>query len=328
MTSALKLPFTFEAAALQSDLEKIGSDEWVPHFNQQYYEGLWSGVSLRSIGGTASQLYADPAKSNAYADTPVLERCAYFREVLSEFKCPLQTVRLLKLDPGSRIHEHRDFDLGFQYGIVRVHVPVRTDTDTHFFLDGQRVLMNEGESWYLDFSLPHSIDNNGRSARIHLVIDCVVSEWICSVIDGCESSQEWGAVENESEDGSPVITFLKEQTAIVRSGSYWNCMVAARKLASLLIDSGRSPWIARLRKTLKMGDEVFHAPLTPRVPGIYATWTSHYVCCCDGIAYDPIAGKAMRLEDYTLKMFGEQLPMEVFVSTDQLPNYLAGNRLL
>jgi hypothetical protein len=178
MVSALRLPFTFDTVALKSDLQKIGSDEWIPHFNPQYYEGLWSGVALRSVNGTASQLFADPSKSKSYADTPVLDRCRYFKEVLGAFKCPLETVRLLKLDSGSRIREHTDFDLGHRYGVVRVHLPVQTNPAIEFFLDGERVLMNEGESWYLDLSLPHRVENNGETDRIHLVIDCVVNEWV------------------------------------------------------------------------------------------------------------------------------------------------------
>jgi hypothetical protein len=182
MATAVKLPLTFDPAALISDLEAIRRDEWAPHFNQQYYEGMWSGVALRSVTGTVSQLYPDPTKSNAYADTCILERCRYFKEVLGAFKCSLEAVRLLKLEPGSRIHEHRDFDLSFKYGVVRVHIPVQTDPCIEFFLNGELVVMNEGETWYLDLSLPHRVNNNGRVDRIHLVIDCVVNEWIESTI--------------------------------------------------------------------------------------------------------------------------------------------------
>lgn len=183
MATALKLPHTFDPIALKSDLEKIGEHEWVPHFNPQYYEGVWSGVALRSVSGTASQLYADPAKSGSYADTPVLDRCRHFREVMGAFKCPLETVRLLKLGAGSRIREHSDFDLGRQFGVVRVHVPVQTNADIEFFLGGARVVMNEGESWYLDLSLPHRVHNAGSLDRIHMVIDCVVNEWVRSLIE-------------------------------------------------------------------------------------------------------------------------------------------------
>jgi quercetin dioxygenase-like cupin family protein len=182
MTSALRLPFTFDAAHLKADLEKIGSVEWTPHFNPQYYEGAWSGAALRSVNGLTTQLFADPSKKKLYADTPILERCRYIREVLRAFKCSLETVRLLKLEPGSRIHEHRDFDLGERWGVVRVHIPVLTHPEIEFILDGERVVMNEGESWYLDLSLPHRVENNGATARIHLVIDCVANEWIRSLI--------------------------------------------------------------------------------------------------------------------------------------------------
>lgn len=136
------------------------------------------------------------------------------------------------------------------------------------------------------------------------------------------------AVETDGENSSPVITFLKEQSAIVRSGSYWNCLVAARELASLLRAEGRNPWIARLRKTVVRGEDVFHAPLTPRVPGVVATWTSHYACCCDELVFDPVAGRVIPIEDYSLEIFGQQMPMQVYVSADQLPAYLEGNQLL
>jgi hypothetical protein len=182
MTAALKLPFTFDPLALKSDLEKIEPHEWVNHFNPSYYEGIWSGVALRSVNGAASQLYADPSKSDAYTDTQVLDRCCYFKQVLGAFKCSLETVRLLKLQSGSRIREHRDFDLGWRYGVVRVHLPVQTNPGIEFFLDGERVSMNEGESWYLDLALPHRVDNNGETDRVHLVMDCVVNEWIRALI--------------------------------------------------------------------------------------------------------------------------------------------------
>ena len=38
--------------------------------------------------------------------------------------------------------------------------------------------MSEGEAWYLNFNLPHSVENNGERARVHLVIDCLVNDWM------------------------------------------------------------------------------------------------------------------------------------------------------
>lgn len=134
------------------------------------------------------------------------------------------------------------------------------------------------------------------------------------------------SVESKSDNLSSVITYLEGQSALVRSGGYWNCLVAARELSALLLAEGRSPWIARLRKTETIGEEIFHAPLTPRAPGVAATWTTHYVCCCDATVYDPVAGRTTRLEAYSLEVFGQHIPMEVFVPSSELRAYLAGHR--
>src|SRR5438270_5013911 len=131
--------------------------------------------------------------------------------------------------------------------------------------------------------------------------------------------------EDGREERSPAIVYLEEQSALFRSGGYWNCLAAARKLSTLLLADGRSPWIARLRKTVAVGAEVFHAPLIPRAQGVAATWTTHYVCCCDGMAYDPVAGRVIRLETYSLELFGKEIPSELFVPADELQAYLVGS---
>ncbi|MBD0370937.1 MAG: hypothetical protein ICV60_08890 [Pyrinomonadaceae bacterium] len=120
---------------------------------------------------------------------------------------------------------------------------------------------------------------------------------------------------------------LEEQSARVRAGGYWNCLNAAREIARLLLAEGRSPWIARLRKTELRGEDVFHAPLIPRGLPNQLAWTTHYVCCCDGLAYDPVAGLPVPLEAYSLEVFGQRIPMEVFVSTAELPAYFVDEKI-
>jgi hypothetical protein len=142
------------------------------------------------------------------------------------------------------------------------------------------------------------------------------------------NSTQMKAAEEKSENLSSSRAYFEEQCARVRSGDYWNCLVAARELSALLLAEGRSPWIARLRKTEIVGGESFHHPLIPRGLGVSATWTTHYVCCCDGMSYDPVAGKPIPFEAYSLEVFGEQIPREVFVPARELPAYLSGNRLL
>ena len=123
---------------------------------------------------------------------------------------------------------------------------------------------------------------------------------------------------NGNEQTPHVAACFEEECALFRRGGYWNCLAAARRISASLLADGRRPWIARLRKTRTVGDEVFHFPLTPSVPGVAATWTTHYVCCCDGMAYDPVAGRVIRLDTYSLEMFGMEIATEIFMADDEL----------
>lgn len=178
MTNSIRLPLTFDPAALKADLEVIAPNEWVRHFNTTYYDGEWSGLALRSTGGNPRQLYPDPNADAPVADTPILDRCPNLRRVLENFSCPIRSARLLKLSPGSQIREHRDYELGFAEGEIRLHIPITTDAQVEFLLACERIEMNEGECWYLDFNQPHRVDNRSPADRIHLVIDCGVNDWL------------------------------------------------------------------------------------------------------------------------------------------------------
>jgi hypothetical protein len=172
----------FEAALLKRDLEAVTSGEWVPHFNQQYYEGDWSGVSLRSVGGKTDAIYPNPAASEPYLDTLMLTRAPYVRQVLAEIECEKESVRFLRLAAGARIKEHKDYFIGIEDGIVRLHIPVVTNPLIEFYLDNERVDMLEGELWYLDFGLKHRVENKSDRDRIHLVLDCKVNDWLLEFI--------------------------------------------------------------------------------------------------------------------------------------------------
>ena len=108
----------------------------------------------------------------------MLARCSYVAEVLATFKCELESARFLRLGAGSNIREHRDYQLGYEDGVVRVHIPVQTNPQVEFYLDGQKIDMKEGEVWYLNFNLKHRVVNGGESDRVHLVVDCALNDWL------------------------------------------------------------------------------------------------------------------------------------------------------
>lgn len=57
--TGLQLPL--DRARLRADVDGIGPDEWLSHYNNQDYGGDWRGVPLRSLRGSASDLSASVA---------------------------------------------------------------------------------------------------------------------------------------------------------------------------------------------------------------------------------------------------------------------------
>ena len=53
-----------------------------------------------------------------------------------------------------------------------------TNERVDFRLNGTRVAMPAGSSWYLRLSDPHSVANRGTADRVHLVIDAAVKNRI------------------------------------------------------------------------------------------------------------------------------------------------------
>jgi hypothetical protein len=176
-------------------MRDFSSVQWIEHFIRHDYEGDWSVIALRCPPGVtdpAHMITSDPNRSD-YADTPVLTGSPYFRQVLATFACELHSVRLMRLAPGSSIKEHQDYDLSFEHGMVRIHIPVLTNTGVDFRLNGTRVAMPAGSCWYLRLSDPHSVANRGANDRVHLVIDAVVNEWVAALFERAAGPASGGA---------------------------------------------------------------------------------------------------------------------------------------
>jgi hypothetical protein len=176
------LPLAFDAAPLLAEASAFEQGRWLSHFNAHYHDGGWQGVALRSIGGDAARLYAHASAKEEFHDTELIRDCPRIVAALRRLECPLRSVRILRLAPGSVIREHRDDGLTLENGEARLHIPLATNDDVEFYLDNARVIMQPGECWYLDFSRPHRVQNRGRADRIHLVVDCGVNEWLMAQI--------------------------------------------------------------------------------------------------------------------------------------------------
>jgi hypothetical protein len=182
----LQLPLSFDPALLRRDLDALSATPWTAHFVRQNYEGDWSAIPLRCMAGETHpirMIYSDPVATD-FVGTPFLDACPYFREVIAAFACPVRSVRLMRLTPGSVIKEHTDLDMGVESGSVRIHVPVTTNPDVEFLLNRVRVDMKEGQVWYLRLGDPHAVANRGTTDRVHLVLDLFANDWLMGFFEG------------------------------------------------------------------------------------------------------------------------------------------------
>jgi quercetin dioxygenase-like cupin family protein len=173
----IRFPMMFETDRLKADLAKVLGSNWVSHYNTDAYSGNWTSIALLSAGGNSQQINALSIEKLPVTETEVMEGCDYFREVLNSFQFDKTTARLLCLEAGAEIKPHRDYALGYEDGVFRLHIPIITNPDVEFILAGERLIMNEGTCWYINANEEHSVANRGTENRIHLVIDGERNAW-------------------------------------------------------------------------------------------------------------------------------------------------------
>ncbi|CAD0008126.1 aspartyl/asparaginyl beta-hydroxylase domain-containing protein [Flavobacterium salmonis] len=177
LVRSIKFPMFFDPEKLKKDVYKIIDKNWINHYNTNDYSGKWTSIALMSQNGKSNSIFALPNGEDKLVATEILDSCTYFEEILNSFLFEKTAVRLLKLDVGATVKPHRDNCLGYEDGCFRLHIPIITNSDVEFVLDGNRLIMNEGECWYIDANFIHSVANRGSEDRIHLVIDGLRNEW-------------------------------------------------------------------------------------------------------------------------------------------------------
>jgi mannose-6-phosphate isomerase-like protein (cupin superfamily) len=181
MIKYLQLPFTCNIPLLQQEVLHITNDAWKLHYNRNHYEGNWSILALQSVNGDSNNLFSIQTTGNphlSYKPTPYLEQSVYIQQLLQQLECEKTSIRLMRMEAGAVIKPHSDYAMSYEDGEVRFHIPVFTNENVLFFLQEERVVMEEGSCWYLNLGLTHRVRNEGSADRIHLVVDCLVNDWI------------------------------------------------------------------------------------------------------------------------------------------------------
>ncbi|WP_147113032.1 aspartyl/asparaginyl beta-hydroxylase domain-containing protein [Tateyamaria sp. syn59] len=178
MPAAARFNLNFSETQLLDSLNRVSDTLWQPVIERKGKN--WSGIALRSHDGDPTTMEFSGV---SYQDTPVVSDTLYFKEVMDSFQCDLFRVRLLVLHPGAAIGEHTDEAAENTPDQIRLHVPIITNDKVEFIVDGERLRLSPGEVWYVDTLRPHSLRNDGDAARVHLVIDCVVNDWVRQHLD-------------------------------------------------------------------------------------------------------------------------------------------------
>lgn len=82
-------------------------------------------------------------------------------------------ILLVRLSAGSRIATHRDHGASLSRA-HRVHLPIVTNVQTEFAVEGVVKHLPAGELWEINNRKLHAVRNLGTDPRIHAVIDYVV----------------------------------------------------------------------------------------------------------------------------------------------------------
>jgi len=129
------------------------------------------------MNGKEENIYAGIGDEK-FNNTPLLEKLPYTKEIVNSFKCEKESVRFMKLSAGANIKEHTDAGLSFSDGCVRIHIPIETDEKVKFFVNKNLIQMAGGKTYYIDASKPHSVVNESKKNRVHLVLDLKINDWL------------------------------------------------------------------------------------------------------------------------------------------------------
>lgn len=76
-----------------------------------------------------------------------------------------------KLKANSALHLHRDMNGNLLFGVLRIHIPIKTNKNAFMIVGEKKINLPLNTAWILDTSKVHGLENFGSEDRIHLVVD-------------------------------------------------------------------------------------------------------------------------------------------------------------
>jgi len=166
-------------------------------------KGQWDAISLRGYSDSPSDiLKPDVLKSGIelaeLRDTHLTQvsNLVSLIEILAHIPAKFERVRVMRIRAGTSISKHTDkVDKDIKAGkIVRIHIPIRTNHNVHFYLwkdkKPQHYNLEQGKYYYTDVTKPHAVHNKATFDRLHLVADCYSNDKLEALILQNEKFEE------------------------------------------------------------------------------------------------------------------------------------------
>jgi hypothetical protein len=226
-------PIRFDVARMRAELQELESrGDWLEHYDKGLSIG-WRAILLNSKHGeiTGPESQRPSWDFSDFRRTPYVERLPYFRELMDRMQCPQGRMRILRLAPGAGIGLHRD--VGAEVGClafnqVRLHVPIITNDAVTFFVGGERIKMQVGHVYYVNFSKRHYVRNDGTEARIHLVMDLKVNDWLAQYFP---RASQWEQLENAAARATWPTYWRMRQYRVRMERQFWKHYEGSRAQA-------------------------------------------------------------------------------------------------
>lgn len=155
-------------------------DVWHQPYSEYATGGLGIAVLLSPDGKEENFSYDDCENPKV---TPLLDKMPVLKETIMGLGLNIMASRLLRLTPGTFLHEHRDFVYLKEVERYRLHIPIFTNNDAHIITPGKKIHMERGYLWKLDpKNTIHSACNFGQEPRIHVMLDCYMNEKLAALL--------------------------------------------------------------------------------------------------------------------------------------------------
>jgi hypothetical protein len=115
---------------------------------------------------------------------------------------------------------------------------------------------------------------------------------------------------------------IKNDYRDIEGKFYEQCGHIALDIAKILLDEGYKPYIMEASEPVEDSSYIKVIPLVPKLYKGKVKWSAHQVCCCNGLAFDPVIGKPIKLESYSKEMFGRDIQMREVISSNQISTFI------